>query len=40
MIVVGIDSHRLGESPFPEEEMPTTGSLPLAKRRQLCRLSD
>ena len=32
MIAVGISSHRLGESPFPEVEMPTTRSLPLAKR--------
>jgi len=39
MIVVGMGSHGLGESPFPEVEMPTTGSLPLTKRL-LCRLSN
>ena len=29
MIVVGKGSHRPGEGPFPEVEMPTIGSLPL-----------
>ena len=32
MIVVGKGSHRLGESPFPELEKPTMGSLPLVRR--------
>ena len=29
MMVVGKGGHRLEESPFPEVEMPTMGSLPL-----------
>ena len=31
MNVVGKGSHRFGESPFPEVETPTTGSLPLMR---------
>ena len=31
MIIVVEDSRRLGESPFPEVEIPTMGNLPLMK---------
>ena len=31
MIAVNENRHRLGESPLPEVETPTTGSLPLMR---------
>ena len=46
MIAVNESRHRLGESPLPEVETPTMGSLPLVRRwstpqtQQLDRLWD